>query len=730
MKHTTLLALIAGAAVFGSSAYAATATPTPTPKPNTISFTTFPSDTPYTTSKLPVAATATAGTPTIAVSGPATYASGLITLTGSGTITVTASEATAPAGYVKPTAVTQKFVVSALPNSISFSTTLSDTPYTSNPIALTASSTAGTPRITVTSGLAKYTNGAVVLTGVGSVTVTASQTNAPAGYAIPSSVSQTFIVSALNNTITFSTTLSDTPYTTNAIPLTASSTAGTPKITIVSGNAKYTNGAIKLTGLGPVTVSASQTNAPTGYSIPTAIQQTFTVTPLTNTISFTTFPANPTSYTTNGLAVAATATAGTPTISVTGAGSYNSTTKKIILSGAGDVIVTASVTNTPTGYAPATPLQQTFTVAAASNTIAAFATTYTTNWSTNPPVITVAVPKASSGLPVTLSVVSGPGTVTATNKVRATGAGLITIAANQAGNANYVAATQVTTTINVNKGSNSLTAFGATAPTTVNYGTNSGVFTIAVPKGKSSATVGVTATGATVSISGTTATVTPTGAGTVGLTASQAGDDNWTSATDVTKNVTVAKATTVITAAQNQTTTFSATVAPVTVTPTSPSKGAFAYPSTATPTTAGKVDSVTGVVTITGAGSIVVKATQAGDPNYTAVTTPVNVCTITVSKGTQTLNTPPNVPVPASGTSVNIPLGQTSDQGIALTYTVSGPAGYVPLTGKVTPTGNGTIGITATTGTNANYNPLASTPVVTFTATKIGSTSTYNFSKQ
>jgi hypothetical protein len=720
MKHTTLLALIAGAAVFGSSAYAATATPTPTPKPNTISFTTFPSDTPYTTSKLPVAATATAGTPTIAVSGPATYASGLITLTGSGTVTVTASEATAPAGYVKPTAVTQKFVVSALPNSISFSTTLSDTPYTSNPIALTASSTAGTPRITVTSGLAKYTNGAVVLTGVGSVTVTASQTNAPAGYAIPSSVSQTFIVSALNNTITFSTTLSDTPYTTNAIPLTASSTAGTPKITIVSGNAKYTNGAIKLTGYGNVTISASQTNAPVGYAIPTAVQQTFTVSALTNTISFTTFPSNPTPYSTNALPVTATATVGTPSISVSGPANYSSTTKRITVTGTGVVTVTASVTNTPTGYAAATPLQQTFTVAAATNTIAAFATIKATNWGTNAPVITVPIPVATSKLPVTLSIVSGPGSLTSSNKVTATGAGSIVIAANQAGNDNYSAATQVTTSITVNQGSNSLTAFRAPSPTNPVYGST---FTIPVPTGRASTPVVVTATGASVSVSGDTATVTPNAAGPVTLYANQDGDNNWRAATQIQKVVNVAKKVPVITPAGDSSVTFSPTVGTVTVTPTSTSSGAFSFSVTGP----GTVNTNSGVVTITGAGSIVVKAKQAASPdgNYAAITNGVVVSTITVAKGTQTI-TPPNIPTPANGTSFILPTLK-SDQGLACTYGVSG-ATYASTTRKVTVTAAGTINITASQAGTNNYLPVGPVNVVSFTATKAGAV--YSFSKQ
>jgi sugar lactone lactonase YvrE len=56
---------------------------------------------------------------------------------------------------------------------------------------------------------------------------------------------------------------------------------------------------------------------------------------------------------------------------------------------------------------------------------------------------------ASSGLTVTLSVLSGPGSVTG-NTLTVTGTGTIVIAANQAGNASYAPAAQVTQTIVVN----------------------------------------------------------------------------------------------------------------------------------------------------------------------------------------------------------------------------------------------------------------------------------------
>jgi len=58
---------------------------------------------------------------------------------------------------------------------------------------------------------------------------------------------------------------------------------------------------------------------------------------------------------------------------------------------------------------------------------------------------------ASSGLPVTFSVVSGPATISG-NTLTITGTGSVVVAANQAGNTDYAAAPQVKRTIVVNGG--------------------------------------------------------------------------------------------------------------------------------------------------------------------------------------------------------------------------------------------------------------------------------------
>ena len=84
--------------------------------------------------------------------------------------------------------------------------------------------------------------------------------------------------------------------------------------------------------------------------------------------------------------------------------------------------------------------------------------------------ITLSADGGGSGNPIVFSVVSGPGSISG-NTLTITGAGTIQVAANQAGNANYLAATQVTKLITVNKAVLTVTAnnasktYGAANPT-------------------------------------------------------------------------------------------------------------------------------------------------------------------------------------------------------------------------------------------------------------------------
>ncbi len=74
---------------------------------------------------------------------------------------------------------------------------------------------------------------------------------------------------------------------------------------------------------------------------------------------------------------------------------------------------------------------------------------------------------ATSSLPVTFTVISGPGTISGTT-LTVTGAGTIVVAANQAGNTSYAPAAEVQRSITVNQATPTIT----TAPTAsaITYG--------------------------------------------------------------------------------------------------------------------------------------------------------------------------------------------------------------------------------------------------------------------
>ena len=137
---------------------------------------------------------------------------------------------------------------------------------------------------------------------------------------------------------------------------------------------------------------------------------------------------------------------------------------------------------------------------------------------------------ASSGLPVSFSVLSGPGTVSG-NMLTVTGVGTIVVAANQAGSVAFSAAPQVTQNIVVNPASQTIT-FTPTSPVTFS--------TMPITLSATS-TSGLAVTFTLVSgpatLNGNTLTLT--GLGTVVVAANQAGNADYAAATAVQQNIVV-----------------------------------------------------------------------------------------------------------------------------------------------------------------------------------------------
>ena len=138
---------------------------------------------------------------------------------------------------------------------------------------------------------------------------------------------------------------------------------------------------------------------------------------------------------------------------------------------------------------------------------------------------------ATSGLPVTYS--STTPTVCAVSGSTVTGiaAGTCTIAANQAGNASYNAAPQVTQNITIGKANQTVSFGNIPAVVIGGTGTVTATATSGLPVTYSSATPSVC------TVSGST--VTGGSAGTCIIAADQAGNANYTAAPQVTQNITV-----------------------------------------------------------------------------------------------------------------------------------------------------------------------------------------------
>jgi hypothetical protein len=329
---------------------------------------------------------------------------------------------------------------------------------------------------------------------------------------------------------------------------------------------------------------------------------------------------------------------------VSGPGTISGST--LTITAVGTVVVAANQVGNA-NYAAATQVTQSITVNQASQTITFTAPTSPVTYGVSP--ITL-VASSTSGLAVTFSVISGPGTVSGST-LTITGAGTVVVAANQAGNANYAAATQVTQSITVNQASQTITFTALTSPVT--YGV-SPITLVA------SSTSGLAVTFSVVSGPGTVSgsTLTITGVGTVVVAANQAGNANYTAATQVTQSVVVNVAGTVATP------TFSPVAgtytAAQTVTISDATSGATVYYTTngSTPSTSSTVYS----------GAITVSSTE----TLEAIATATGYSTSAVATGAYTISIPTN-PVPAIN---GISPAFTNAGGTVFTLTVNG-SGFV-----------------------------------------------------
>ena len=440
------------------------------------------------------------------------------------------------------------------------------------------------------------------IVGTGETEIRVSQEGNANYNAAPDAV-QTLIVTKGDQTITFAALPAKT-FGDAAFNLTATGGASGNAVTYVSSNpavATVSGNTITIVGAGTTNITASQT-ANTNYNSANDVVQELAVSKASQTITFAALPAKAF----GDAAFNLTATGGASGNAVTYVSSNTAVAtvsgNTVTIVGAGTTNITASQTAN-TNYNSANDVVQELAVSKASQTItfaalpakafgdAAFNLTATGGASGN------AVTYVSSNTAV--ATVSG-------NTVTIVGAGTTNITASQAANTNYNAATDVVQELAVGKAFQTITFAALPAKT---FG--DAAFDLTATGGASgNALTYFSSNTAVATISGTRVTIL--GAGSTNITASQAGNTNYNAASDVVQSLIINKAGQSINFSALAAKTFGDAAFDLTATGGA-SGNALTYLSsnTAVATISGRT------VTLVGAGSTNITASQAGNANYT-----------------------------------------------------------------------------------------------------------------
>ncbi len=413
---------------------------------------------------------------------------------------------------------------------------------------------------------------------------------------------------------------------------------------------------------------------------------TLTATVLTpQTITFTTNPPGSAAYN-SSFTVAATGGGSGNSVTFTSSGACtNIGANYKMTSGSGTCLVIANQAGNST-YAAASQVTRTVSATQAAQTI---------TFTTNPPAsaaynssFTVAATGGGSGNAVTFTS-SGACSHSGATYTMTGSSGTCSVIANQAGNSNYTAAPQVTQTVTAKQATQTIT-FTANAPASAAYNSS---FTVAATGGGSGNAVTFTSSGAC-SHSGATYTMT-SGTGTCTVIANQAGNTNYTAATQVTQTVTATQAA--------QTISFT-TIPPA----TAAYKSTFKVAATGggsgnavTFTSSGACSNSGATYTMTsGTGTCTVIANQAGNSNYAAAAQVTKNVTATLVA--QAITFTANPPATASNNSSFTVAATGGASGNAVAFTSSGVCTNSGATYKMT-SGTGTCSVIANQAGNSNY---------------------------
>ena len=455
------------------------------------------------------ATTALVGSQTYAASTAADTNFNAVAKTSASTIVVAKASSTLTGPTTQPVQVTAS-TTGSIPVSVTgqYSGSAVSTP--SGSIGYTIGSPCSascTGTATITAGAASIPVASTLAVGTYIVAVTyAGDTN----YSAATGINVSLLVGQLTPTVTFSptppasivygTTLSamldaSATYNSAAVPgggtmaYTATPAGGSPSAvvgTTVLDAGTYT-----------ITATFTPTNTVVYKTVSASI--TLTVNQASQTITFAP-PATPVTFGVSPIALSATGGASGNAVVfsiVSGPGTISGST--LTVTGAGTIVIAANQAAS-TNYSAAAQVTQSVVVNQASQTIT-FAPASPVTFGVAPIMLTAT--GGASGNPVTYTLVSGPATLNG-SVLTVTGAGLIVLSANQAGNANYTAASTASATIVVNKATPSVALVSSLSPVLVQ---NAVTFTATL-----SSSAGLPANGDTVTFLDNT---TPLGTGTV-----------------------------------------------------------------------------------------------------------------------------------------------------------------------------------------------------------------------
>jgi sugar lactone lactonase YvrE len=499
-------------------------------------------------------------------------------------------------------------------------------------------------------------------------------------------------------TITFPSNQSTSVTGSYCVRLLATASSGLPvAFSVVSGPGIITSSSnLVFTAPGTVVVAADQAGNSTYAAAPT-VTISITMNLLNQFITFNQL-SSPVTYGVRTISLTATTNMGLPVTFTVLSGPGSITGLGLTISGTGTVVVAANQAG-DVAISAAPQITQSVVVNPAAQTI---------NFPQPTSPVTYGAPvalgaTASSKLTVSYSVLSGPATVSGSTLIT-TGVGTVVVAATQAGNTNYNAATQVTRSITVNPAMLTVTA---SSPSII-YGAPLPTYIASITGYVNQDSSAVISGAPTLSIS----PAAPSAAGSYRITVGKGSlmASNYTFAL-VNGTLTIGKAAATVSGSPAKVTSGQAVAIPVTF--TGPYAGAgIALPSgTASYTIVNEKSAlVSGTLTLMGgassvfvpktlpSGNYAINISYGGGGNYGAAT---GTIALTVTPASQTITfTPLSAPVTYGNSPITLSATASSGQPVSFNL-ISGPA---TLSGStLTITGAGTVIVAANQAGNSAY---------------------------